>query len=546
MSSSTREAAAAIQLEVRSTPLGGSALARAAMAGRVPPAWYPISPRNVADWRRHAQQVRADDSARRSVERLLPAFDATGAAAERLGRVRTGGGIMVTTGQQPGLFGGPIYTWSKALSALALADELERVMGVPVAPVFWAATDDADFAEASVTYVAVPGGLETIRLPAPAAEGVPMAEVPLPEVQALVGTLVGGAGSSLYPAPLVAAAECYAAGRTVGAAYVALLRRILEPLGIVVLDASHAAVREAADPLVRRALEKSRSMSAALEARAAELERRGFAPQVHDRADQSLVFARDGARKVRVSLAQASEVAASASVGSLTPNVLLRPTVERALLPTVAYLAGPGELAYFAQASAVAAALEVAPLCAVPRWSVTIIEPHVRRILDRLGLTPDALADPHAPERQLAHQRIPPAVIEALRATRQQLDVSLAKLGESARATPLLLPTPVLRGAERAIAHRLDRLERRIRAAAARQAADAMHDLATARAALFPNGVRQERALNFLPLLARHGPPLLDRMRAAAATHAASLVAGAPAPDGDSTHRTDARDITVG
>ena len=546
MSTSTRDATGRSQLEVISAPLGGSALARAVMARRVPSAWYPVSPRSLDEWRRYAQQVRADDAARRSLEGLHAAFGATGAAAERMRRVMTEGGVVVTTGQQPGLFGGPLYTWSKALSALALADEVERAFDIPAAPVFWAATDDADFAEASVTYVAVPGGLVTIRLPARAGDGVPMADVPLPDVQPLVEALVGGAGSAMYPVPLAAAAETYAKGATVGSAYVALLRHLLEPLGIAVLDASHAAVREAGDPLVRRALQEARSIGGALEARAAELEGGGFTPQVRDRADQSLVFARDGARKARVPVAEARDAAARAAAGSLSPNVLLRPVVERAIMPTVAYVAGPGELAYFAQVSAVAAALGVTQPVAVPRWSVTIIEPHVRRILDRLGLAPEALADPHAPERELAQQRIPSAVVESLRATREQLEQALTKLGESARGTPYLLPAPVLLGVERAIAHRLDRLERRIRAAAARQAEDAMRDLATARAALFPTGVRQERALNFLPLLARHGPQLLERMRAGATSHAVAILIGKPTPGGIAPLPTDWRDVTVG
>src|SRR4029434_6671593 len=94
-----------------------------------------------------------------------------GAAQARLERVASARGIVVTTGQQPGLFGGPIYTWSKALTALTLADEIEAATGVPTAPVFWAANDDADFGEACWTAVGVRGGGERLRGPARAARG---------------------------------------------------------------------------------------------------------------------------------------------------------------------------------------------------------------------------------------------------------------------------------------------------------------------------------------------------------------------------------------
>jgi uncharacterized protein YllA (UPF0747 family) len=203
--------------------------------------------------------------------------------------------------------------------------------------------------------------------------------------------------------------------------------------------------------------------------------------------------------------------------------------VERALLPTVAYLAGPGELAYFAQVSAVADALDAARPLAVPRWSGTIIEPHIARLLARVGAAPEELADSHALERRIARAAVPPRAAAALDAFRKQI----AQLGGSIReaagsAGAGLLPDAVIAGAERALLYRVERLERRLLAAVKRREEAARHDIATLRGNLFPAGKPQERALNLMPLLARHGPPLLERMRARAAEHAASLVESMP------------------
>src|SRR4029077_555569 len=98
---------------------------------------------------------------------------------------------------------------------------------------------------------------------------------------------------------------------------------------------------------------------------------------------------------------EAAKVAGDSAV-LLSPNVLLRPIVEQAILPTVAYVAGPGELSYFAQTSAVADALGVNRPLALPRWSCTLIEPQVQRLLDTFGITPDALAQPDAFEGVVA------------------------------------------------------------------------------------------------------------------------------------------------
>src|SRR5690242_5212019 len=141
--------------------LGGSPLSVAAQAGKLPAGLQPWRPASTSEWREHAKR-RCSGTAKDWYDRLKPAISATGKAQERLERVSGGRGVVVTTGQQPGLFGGPIYTLAKALTALELADAIERATGVPAAPVFWAATDDADFDEASVATVADAAGLHEL------------------------------------------------------------------------------------------------------------------------------------------------------------------------------------------------------------------------------------------------------------------------------------------------------------------------------------------------------------------------------------------------
>ncbi|HEU4631161.1 MAG TPA: bacillithiol biosynthesis BshC [Gemmatimonadaceae bacterium] len=520
---STSHDAGRLLPEVRTEPLGGGALVRA-LLGDEAPGWYEPLPRGTHGWATRAQEVRGGHALRGWHGALAPAFAARGAAAERLARAADGAGIVVTTGQQPGLFGGPIYTWSKALSALALADAIQATTGIPTAPVFWAATDDADFVEAASTWIALPTGAERLTLPQTPLEGRPMAEVPLGDVHDLLERLMAAAGSAAHRAPLEAAARSYAPDATVGGAYVALLRELLEPLGIAVLDVSHPAAVAASAPVLRGALDAATSLDEAVRERAAAIEAAGFDVQVPYVPGLTLVAARtpDGG-KTRVPLPDAARVAADVQA-VLGTTVLLRPVVERVLLPTAAYVAGPGELAYFAQVGAVADAMGLPRPLAVPRWSCTIVEPHVARILERLGVRAEELANPHAPERAVAQRLLPAAVAGPIAELREAVQRAAASIGAGGAA---LLPREVAEGFARQLAHRIDRLERRYRAAVARAGAAELRDLAAARGALQPGGVRQERALNLLPLLARHGPPLLDAMLDGARMHAASLVGGA-------------------
>jgi uncharacterized protein YllA (UPF0747 family) len=510
--------------------LGGSPLGRLAAEERAPADWYPRRPCGPNEWRQRAVSVQSDTD-NGWAERLAPALVQREASAARLARVVAGKGIVVTTGQQPGLFGGPIYTTAKALSALALADAIEEATGVPTAPVFWAATDDADFAEAASTVVVMDGTAHELRMARePGTDGAPLFAVPLPPLDALIAQLEQASGSSADARPIELVRQTYRAGRTVGGAFVEFLADLLGPSGITILDAGHAAVRSAAHPVLRKALESAAVVASETAAREAAIRRAGFEPQVEAVPGLSLVFDMRQS-KVRVPIEHAAGVAREARPGDLAPNVLLRPVVERAILPTVAYVAGPGELAYFAQATAVAHALGHSPPLGVPRWSVTIVEPHVDRVIAELGLTLGDLAALHRVEARLAREHIPESVTGDLGALRQMIDDRLRDLRAHMEPPAVLSLSPqAIEGARRALQFRVDRFERRVLAAAKHADRVRLRRVAAATASVYPMAQRQERAANIIPFLARYGMRLFDDMRRAATEHGRRLMEGHPGP----------------
>src|SRR6185437_1229797 len=277
-----------------------SPLAALALQDGAPGGWFTARARNSAEWVAQIDSVRAEFDHRSWRESLAPALSSTVAAAERLARVAAVGGVVVTTGQQPGLFGGPIYTFSKALGALALADVLEAATGIPVAPVFWAATYDADFAEASVTYLASGDHVERLRMSPPDSPPRGMSETPLGDVTPLVRLLERGTGAAADPGVMALVRAAYHEGATVGDAFVSLLRALLEPLGIAVLDAGQACVRQAERPLMLRALRDAAAVEAAVQARDDTLRRLGHEPVVAQVPGLSLVFTTENGVRSRV------------------------------------------------------------------------------------------------------------------------------------------------------------------------------------------------------------------------------------------------------
>lgn len=522
-------------LQIRTVPLGGSAFSRAVQEGAVGGDWYLPRPTSPEGWSAAASAVRQRFVGVDWFTALAPAFAATGAAAARLARAASEG-VVVTTGQQPGLFGGPTYTWSKALGALALADTLEEQLGLPVAPVFWAATDDADWMEAAVTHVATMRGLLTAELQGPPTDGVALADVRLGDLATARAVLSAACGSAPHASVLEIVDAAYVPHATVGAAYVQLLRALLEPLGIAVLDAAHPALRMAADPFLRQALRHAAGTHEALRTRTQEISAAGYTPQVDVVDGLSLVFhsrvvsTGDDVQRVRerVPLAQASVVSREAVVGSLGANVLLRPVLERALLPTVTYLAGPGEYAYFAQVAPVAQALDAAVPVVAPRWACEIVERSALLLQERLGIDDHMLRDPHAAEQHVARAQLDDNVSDTVERLRVTLETQVRAVRDAVSGDDAPLAESVVEGLARDLAHRLDRFERRLLAGVKRRESDAMRDVAALRAALRPRGTSPERVLNLVPLLVRYGPALLERMRDAALPHARALVVGTP------------------
>jgi uncharacterized protein YllA (UPF0747 family) len=255
------------------------------------------------------------------------------------------------------------------------------------------------------------------------------------------------------------------------------------------------------------------------------IERAGFRAQVARVPRLSLVFRSVAGVKERIPIAQATDVAHRAD-SILSANVLLRPIVERRILPTVAYVAGPGEIAYFAQVSAVADALGVGAPLAVPRWSATVVEPSIDRRLGRLGMVLDDVRSPHDAERKIGDRAMPATIREALEQVRTDLAERFRVLEAESAALEHLVPERVIEGARHQMLHRVDRLERRLRAASRARATEAVQDIASVRASLMPDNQRQERRLNPVPMLARHGDLLLAQLKAGAAMHAGSLVGG--------------------
>jgi bacillithiol biosynthesis cysteine-adding enzyme BshC len=480
---------------------------------------------------------------------LEPAFVPSAALEAALVRLRAPGVLAVTSGQQPGLFTGPLYTVHKALSTAALAQVLEREWGRPVVPVFWIAGDDHDFAEASgISWLTADGTLASASLPPRPAEAplTPMYRERLGEgvVTALDALQSGLPVSEFRDETLAWLTRHYRPEATVAGAFAGAMAELLAPAGIVCFDSTHPAAKTLAAPIIIRALERAAEIDDDLERQGEALGETARTSGVvlgdgaalvmlEGRQGRDRLVASDGGfvtrrGKERLELADLRLIAETEPT-RLSPNVLLRPVVESALLPTVAYLGGPAELRYLALTPPIYRRLGQEPQQPLPRWSGVMVEPRVDRVLEKFGVElADLLGPPGALESRLVRSQLPGEAVAALESIRTALESGYEALEHSATAIDPTLVRPV-QGARNQALSGAQEVEKKLVQHLKRRQETELAQIGRARTAVQPGAKPQERVLTIAPYLARYGPALLADLGEAIESWYAGALEGASA-----------------
>lgn len=481
---------------------------------------------------------------------LLPACLTVPGHAALLQRLADPRVLAVTTGQQPALFAGPMYSVHKALSAAALAHELEGRWGRPVVPLFWIAGDDHDYVEANkAAWVSGDGTVEHGSL-APRDASAPMRPLAREPLGTDIDQLTARLDASLprtafHAATLDWIRRHYRSGATFSAAFGGALAEILAPFGIVCVDSTHAAFKRAAAPYLIRALAAAQELEAALARQADDLIAAGRDPGVGVGGGATLVMIEGSAGRDRLVSSGgefvtrrsherftlgALETVAEREPERLSANVLLRPAIESALLPTVAYAAGPGELRYLALVPPVYERLDVPRQTPVPRWAGVTVGAPVDRCLEKFGLRLEDLAQPVTVlESKVVRGRLPAEAETDLAALRKVLSERYDAVSATAGRIDPTLVRSVGGRRDRALAE-VDRIERKLVTHLRRRMEVELRQLSRAHDAVFPDGAPQERILVAPSLLAAHGPGLLEALLSAASTWYRGALEGGAAP----------------
>ena len=373
--------------------------------------FYPHSP-YFGEWIKQQASALQYDAGRREqisaiLERQNTFWKGSPETLRNIQRLRHGAAAIVT-GQQVGLFGGPMFSLYKALSAVKLAEEAATA-GVDAVPIFWLATSDHDLSE--VNQVSLPGPDGVLHVLSISSHGVPGAPVSDVRLGEEILPVVDEAASLLGDSEISQLLrETYRPGESLGSAFAGLFARLFASRGVILLDASDAELHRLAAPVYQAAIQRAADLDAALLIRGETLEKAGYHQQVKVTPSSVLLFTlRQGARtpihrhtdgsRENAEFIIGSEPEAEKLSGSellrrieespekFSPNVLLRPVVQDYLLPTLAYTGGAAEVAYFAQSAAAYEVLlgRVTPI--VPRFSATLVDQKMEHKLQHYGLS---------------------------------------------------------------------------------------------------------------------------------------------------------------
>jgi bacillithiol biosynthesis cysteine-adding enzyme BshC len=469
------------------------------------------------------------------LRRQNESFGADSRTQHNIGELEQSDCVAILTGQQVGVFAAPLYTIYKALTAIHIAEQL-RKRGIRAVPVFWMETEDHDLPE--VTCRTILGAHASIRAidyrdvlfkKAEIPKGS-VGSVPFPEsVHEVVRDFLNPLPDTPWKPEIQQQLEStYRPGATFAQSFARLLLRILSGSGLICFDPHDPEAKRLTSEVVQKALRESDAIRSALLERDRELRDAGFHSQVSILENSTVLFCfEDGARSAlektgaRFAVKNGKRTfglnelleCAEQTPEKFSPNVLLRPLIQDHLFPTIAYVGGSSEVAYFAQIE-VLYRIFGRPMPVIwPRDSFTLIDTQTGAEMDRLQVsTQDCFRGrDFLIEKALRNSGFSEAA-SGIEALQKHLEEGLTEIRPEFQAVDLTLAR-ALETARRKILHNVHRLKSQVIRLEANQNSLVSDSVDLLMNCCLPMGNLQERELGIQYFWACYGPSILDEIR---------------------------------
>lgn len=456
-----------------------------------------------------------------------------------------GSEAVIVTGQQAGLFTGPLYTVYKAATAVLLARRIEAATGTACLPLFWVSSDDHDFEEVrtarfltkkqetlSLRYTP---GTKSTETPVDWG-GCPVHRIPASgELHDFIGKAAAETPGSEFRDEVAAALhQTLDESDSVAAWFARLIAWLFRDTPLVVFMPHLAAARKAAARVVLREIQEPLASTRLLNEAGQRLEALGFSPQVVKNEKECCFFLEVDGRRRKVLFEEGlyrlpeegaafprEELAAlvQSEPERFSPNVALRCVVQQALFPAAAYVAGPGEIAYWAQLKPLFAHFGYPMPTVYPRARCVLTTTKLKRLMKKFGFSMDDLSLPQADLEERALRLVSRGPVSAIvQQRRGEIETALGALEQDLAALkkngePL---RDMAQGLSGHVTAGLDRFERAARRGDKAQVEATRNQVRRLCTALAPERKPQERFYSVFSFLFAQGPEfipcLLERL----------------------------------
>lgn len=453
-------------------------------------------------------------------------FETDDATFDNLKRVKEADALCMVTGQQLGLFGGPLYTMFKTLTTIYLARLWEQKLNRPVIPVFWLADEDHDYQEVNVVNILSDGERASFSLPPKQNNLPPVSELEFPpEIEELKNRLQSSLIDTDFSDDLWNILNaCFAPDLTFCTGFGNFIARLFSKHGLVLAGSNCVPVKEQVKNKMADAIKQADDIRQSLEKQSQKI-----GEQFHQQAtvyDSHLFYLDRDNGRTKIRRAEEGWLtdnghewtkeelikAIETSPEEFSPDVFLRPVIQDALLPTLGYVAGPGEVAYYGQMKTFYRCFNQQMPVIFPRLSATFIEPAIDRIIGELPF-----------ELSAYNNRIEDLESDFVeRSSQVDLEEIFEKWKEEAAAVASPYKSKIvdvdetLEGAaEKAKAvyfNQLDKLKGKTYRAIKKHEEIQLNRIKRIKLNLFPDQNLQERSLSGIYYMNKFGPDIWDRV----------------------------------
>jgi uncharacterized protein YllA (UPF0747 family) len=283
-------------------------------------------------------------------------------------------------------------------------------------------------------------------------------------------------------------------------AFARTLLWLLKGFPILILDPNDVSLKRLAAPFFSAAFERMNQLQDDLDRQNKTLQQRNYPVQVRMEKDYLPLFYLDGNERRRL---ERNTISTAIPPETLSPSALLRPLLQDFLFPTLAYVGGPAEIAYFAQLHPWYETMGIEQPKLFPRVSATLLPEITRKFLQAKGfqagelfLKEDNLLDSLLSRSEFEQMK------KTLREAKKSVEAHLTQIKESAGALDKTLKKS-METAERKINYQLQKVERKTFSALKRKNDVLYRQLVKARNVIYPGEKLQERYLNIFSFSTR-------------------------------------------